>query len=72
MHTATRAPLMKSLVAGLRARADRRARHQTLVRELSHYRTPHERAELDAMLDRGRPEQVAELRKIVSRQRSAA
>lgn len=56
----------------LRDRAERKARHRTLVRELAHYRTPLERAELDAMLDRGEPHQVAELRKIIERQRMAA
>ncbi len=58
--------LRDKLVAGFEKRADRK----TLERELASYRTKAERDELDAMLSRGRPDQVAELRQIINRQRS--
>ncbi len=52
------------------ASIEKRANRKTLERELASYRTKAERDELDAMLSRGRPEQVAELRQIINRQRS--
>ncbi len=56
----------------VRARIEQRAAHRQLVRELATYRTPAQRAELDAMLDLGQLEQLAELRKIINSQRAAA
>ena len=56
----------------VRTRIEKRVAHQQLVRELAGYRTPAQRAELDAILDRGEPQQAAQLRKIVDAQRAAA
>lgn len=58
-----------TLLDRARTRMEQRAARQKLIRDLDRYRTPRQRAELDAMMDRGNPAQVAPLRQIVDAQR---
>lgn len=69
-----RAPLPGWVAAArdeLRARRSARASRRVLERELAGYSTPSQRLELDAILSRYDPAEVAEIRKIVDRHRVA-
>jgi hypothetical protein len=54
--------LTASAAARLRARRAERAQRNQLRAELASYRTPAERADLEAMLARHTPEEIADLR----------
>jgi len=54
--------LTTSAAARFRARRAERAQRNRLRAELASYRTPAERADLEAMLARHTPEEVADLR----------
>ena len=54
--------LTASAAARLRARRAERAERNRLRAELASYRTPSEQADLDAMLARHTPEELADLR----------
>jgi hypothetical protein len=60
MHRSLTAPAT-SRAARLRARRASRAERARLRAEIASYRTPAERADLEAMLARHTPEQVADL-----------
>jgi hypothetical protein len=51
--------------ARIRARRETRAERNRLRAELANYETPAERAELEAILKRHTPEEVAELRALL-------
>lgn len=57
--------------AELRARRQRRAAQQQLLRELASYTTPADRYELDAMIARAPEGDSAEIERLVSRLRAA-
>jgi hypothetical protein len=56
--------------AELRARQSARADRKALERDLATYRTPAELDELHAMLSRYEEDQVADIRRMISRQRA--
>ncbi len=62
---ATLTALAADLAARRRDRRAQRAERDRLRAELASYRTPAERADLEAMLARHRPDEVAELEALI-------
>ena len=62
MSPSLTAPATVRVVARFRARRAERTERNRLRAELASYRTPAERLELEAMLARHSPDEVAELR----------